>query len=177
MPCETVCHSARPILIQATQHPPSPNQLCQYTPYGLASDTRSRTAGHHVWQKQQCAAASALVASVRVRGSNAERPKALPPALAFTALAVTLSVATRSSIAGIGLPVLAGLTMQLYAFVDGPEVVRRLLVTSAFGAWHGLLVEPPYYRPLVHGTIVSGAYVVVCLALAYRTLRRRDIGG
>ena len=101
----------------------------------------------------------------------------LPPALAFTALAVVLSVATRSSAAGIGLPVIAGLTMQLYAFVDGPEVIRRLLITSAFGAWHGLLVEPPYYQPLVHGTIVSGAYFVVCLAIAYSKLRRRDIGG
>ncbi len=88
-----------------------------------------------------------------------------------------LSVATRSSAAGIGLPVVAGLTMQLYAFVDGPEAVRRLLITSAFGAWHGLLTEPPYYRPLIHGTIVSGAYFVVCLAVAYRMLRRRDIGG
>ena len=62
-------------------------------------------------------------------------------------------------------------------FVDGPEVVRRLLITSAFGAWHGLLTEPPYYGPLVHGTTVSGAYFVVCLVVAYRMLRRRDIGG
>jgi ABC-2 type transport system permease protein len=101
----------------------------------------------------------------------------LPPAFGFTALAVLVSVATRSSAAGIGLPVVAGLTMQLYALVDGPEVVRRLLITSAFGAWHGLLTEPPYYGPMVHGTTVSGAYLVVCLAVAYRMLRRCDIGG
>jgi len=101
----------------------------------------------------------------------------LPPALGFTALAVVLSVATKSSAAGIGLPVVAGLTMQLYTFVDGPEMVRQLMITSAFGAWHGLLSEPPYYRPLVHGALVSAAYVVVCLAIAYRMLRRRDIGG
>jgi ABC-2 type transport system permease protein len=101
----------------------------------------------------------------------------LPPALGFTALAVLMSVATRSSAAGIGLPVVAGLTMQLYAFVDGPEVVRRLLITSAFGAWHGLLTEPPFYGPLVHGAAVSGAYLVMCLAIAYGMLRRRDIGG
>jgi ABC-2 type transport system permease protein len=101
----------------------------------------------------------------------------LPPAFGFTAIAVLLSVATRSSAAGVGLPVVAGLTMQLYMFVDGPEIVRRLMITSAFGAWHGLLSEPPYYQPLVHGTIVSAAYLVVCLAIAYRVLRRRDIGG
>ena len=101
----------------------------------------------------------------------------LPPALAFTALAVLVSIATRSSAAGIGLPVIVGLTMQLCAFLDGPEVARRLLLTSAFGAWHGLLTEPPYYGPLVHGTTVSAAYAVVCLTMAYRLLRDRDIGG
>ena len=69
------------------------------------------------------------------------------------------------------------MTMQLAAFVDGPEAIRQALITSAFGAWHGLLNEPPYYRPLVLGTIVSGAYFVVSLAIAYRLLRRRDIGG
>jgi len=99
----------------------------------------------------------------------------LAPAFGLTALAVLLSVATRSSAAGIGLPVVVALTMQLYAFVDGPEMVRRLLITSAFGAWHGLLSEPPYYRPLVHGTIVSAVYLVGCLAIAYRVLQRRDI--
>jgi ABC-2 type transport system permease protein len=101
----------------------------------------------------------------------------LPPVFAFTALAVMLSIATRSSTAGIGLPVIAALTMQLYALVDGPEVARRLLITSAFGSWHGLLTEPPYYRPLIDGTIVSGIYVVVCLSYAYLALRRRDFGG
>ena len=101
----------------------------------------------------------------------------LPPAFAFTALAVLLSVATRSSAAGIGLPVLAGLVMQLVAFVDGPEAVRRLLMTSAFGAWRGLFTSPAYYGPLIHGTLVSAVYFVVCLVIAYRLLRRRDIGG
>jgi ABC-2 type transport system permease protein len=100
----------------------------------------------------------------------------LPAAFGFTALAVLLSVATRSSAAGIGLPVVAGLAMQLYAYVDGPEVIRRLLITSAFGAWHGLLNEHPYYRPLIDGTAVSATYLVVCLAVAYRLMRRRDIG-
>jgi ABC-2 type transport system permease protein len=101
----------------------------------------------------------------------------LPPAFGFTALAVLLSVATRNSAAGIGLPVVAGLTMQLYAFVDGPETVRQMLITTAFGAWHGLLTTPSYYGPFRQGTMVSAAYFVVCLAMAYRIMRRRDIGG
>jgi ABC-2 type transport system permease protein len=100
----------------------------------------------------------------------------LPPAFGFTALAVLISVATRSSAAGIGLPVVAGLAMQLYAYVDGAEMVRRLLIASAFNAWHGLLNQHPYYRPVIHGSIVSAVYCAGCLLLAYRILRTRDVG-
>jgi ABC-2 type transport system permease protein len=99
----------------------------------------------------------------------------LPPAFGFTALAVLLSVATRSGVAGVGLPVIAGLGMQLYAYVDGPNAVRALLITSAFNAWHGLLTEQPFYRPLIYGTAVSGVYFIVCLVIAYQMLQQRDI--
>jgi len=101
----------------------------------------------------------------------------LPPTLGFTALAVLASVATRSSAAGIGLPVVAGLTMQLLALVDGPEALRRVLITSGFVAWHGLLTDPVSWGPVVHGAIVTGLYTVVCLGIAYLRLQRRDIGG
>lgn len=101
----------------------------------------------------------------------------LPAAMAFTAMAVLASTATRSSAAGIGLPVVAGLTMQLFALVDGPEPMRRLLITSGFSAWRGLLTEPSYYEPIMHGAAVSTMYAVACLAIAYHLLRQRDIGG
>jgi ABC-2 type transport system permease protein len=68
------------------------------------------------------------------------------------------------------------MAMQLYGLADGPEAMRRLLLTSAFGAWHGLLAEPRYYAPLVHGTIVSAVYFIVCTAIAGRVLQERDIG-
>jgi ABC-2 type transport system permease protein len=100
----------------------------------------------------------------------------LPPALAFTAIGILLSVATRSSAAGIGLPVLIGLLMQLVAFIDGPDAARRLLITHSFNGWHGLLFEPAYYGPLVHGTAVSVIYLIGCLTVAYRLLQRREIG-
>jgi len=100
----------------------------------------------------------------------------LPPALGFTGLAVLASVVTRSSVAGIGLPVAIAMVMQLAALADGPEPVRRLLITSAFGAWHGLWTEPHFYAPLVHGTIVSALYFVVCTTLAYCVMQLRDIG-
>jgi len=99
----------------------------------------------------------------------------LPAMLGMTAVAVLVSVATRNSAAGVGLPVVIALTMQLYALVDGPELVRRLLITSGFTAWHGLLTEPAFHGPLAYGTAVSGVYAIVSLAIAYRLLRRRDI--
>jgi ABC-2 type transport system permease protein len=99
----------------------------------------------------------------------------LAPTVAVSAVAVLVSVATRSSAAGIGLPVLVGLAMQVCAFVDGPGVIRRLLVTSAFEAWHGLFTEPAYLKPLIYGTATSSAYLIGSLAAAYMLLLRRDI--
>jgi ABC-2 type transport system permease protein len=98
----------------------------------------------------------------------------LLPVFGFTALAVLVSIVTRSSAAGIGLPVVAALTMQLFAFVDSPDG-PQLLITSAFEAWHGFLTEPLYFRPLVYGTTVSLLYTVACLSIVPSALRR-DIG-
>jgi ABC-2 type transport system permease protein len=88
-----------------------------------------------------------------------------------------LSVATRNSAAGVGLPVVAGLLMHLYSYVDGPDVIRRMFITTAFESWHGLLTAHPYYRPLVRGTAVSGIYLTLCLLMAYRLLQQRDVTG
>jgi ABC-2 type transport system permease protein len=100
----------------------------------------------------------------------------LAPACAFAAMAILVSVATRSSAAGVSLPVVIALLMQLLAFVDGPELIRRALITSSFGAWHGLLAEPAFHAPLVDGTAVSVLYLTGCLIVAHRLLFRREIG-
>jgi ABC-2 type transport system ATP-binding protein len=100
----------------------------------------------------------------------------LPPVFAFTALAILSSVATRSSAAGIGLPVLLGFAMELTSFLNGPDTVRRLLLTPPFVAWHGLFTERPFYGPLLDGTAISGVYFVTCLAAAYWMVRERDMG-
>jgi ABC-2 type transport system permease protein len=101
----------------------------------------------------------------------------LPPCLGFMALAIAVAVTTRSSTAAIGLPVLAGFTMQLSSLVDGSDMARRVLLTTAFESWHGLLAAPPFYRPLVYGTLVSGIYAAVWIAVAYRVFHTRDIVG
>ena len=102
---------------------------------------------------------------------------ALLPTAALASCAVLASVVTRSSAAGIGLPVIGALFMQLSTLVDGAELGRRLLVTSAFDAWHVLLTAPASYRPLFDGSIVSVTYALVSLVIAHWTLQRRDIGG
>jgi len=101
----------------------------------------------------------------------------LPPVFALTAVAIVVSIVTRNGAAGIGLPVLVALAMQLLALIDGPELPRRMLITSAFGAWHGLLADPPFFGPLFDAMLVSAGYAAVALTLAFRTLRRREIGG
>jgi ABC-2 type transport system permease protein len=100
----------------------------------------------------------------------------LPPAFGFTGLALLASVVSRSSVAGIGLPVALAMAMQLGALMDGPAAFHQLLITSAFGAWHGLWTEPHFYTPLVRGTVVSTLYFFVCVGIAYRVMQRRDIG-
>jgi ABC-2 type transport system permease protein len=102
---------------------------------------------------------------------------ALLPLLGFTSLAIMLSVLTRSSPAGIVGPVVIGLIMQLYAVLNGADLIRHLLLTTPFDSWHGLLVGQPFYGPLINGAILSVIYIAVCLGVAFTALRRRDITG
>ncbi len=101
----------------------------------------------------------------------------LPPVLAFCGLACLLSVAVRSSVAGVGVPVLVGLVMTMLSLLDGLGGVRDLLPTTAMFAWHGFWVLDPYLDAWVQGALVSLAYTAVCLALARRILLRRDEAG
>jgi ABC-2 type transport system permease protein len=101
----------------------------------------------------------------------------LLPVLGFTGLGLLLSVASRSSAVGVGAPVVIGLVMQLASLVNAPSAVRMLLLTTPFGAWHGLFTVRPFYGPLVQGAIVSLVYFVLCVGGAYALLRRRDITG
>ncbi|MFB6986966.1 ABC transporter permease [Streptomyces sp. NPDC056178] len=98
----------------------------------------------------------------------------LLPCLAFTALGVFFSLATRHSAAGIGAPAVLGLLLQLASLVDGLGPVRRLLPTTAFDAWHGLTTAPAFHRPLVTGAYVSAGCAVVFLAAGHLLMLRRD---
>jgi ABC-2 type transport system permease protein len=100
---------------------------------------------------------------------------ALPPLLGFTGLACLLSVVSRSSVVGVGGPVVLGLVMQLLSLLGGLGSAANGLLTTPFAAWHGLMREHPYYGPLWQGTLVSLAWAAICLAVARHLLVRRDV--
>lgn len=102
---------------------------------------------------------------------------ALPPMIGFTALAILLSVTTRNPTAGVATPVVLGLIMELVGSIGGLNQARRLLLTTPLAAWHGLLTQHPFYGPITTGAAVSAGWTVLCLAVAYYFLRRRDITG
>jgi ABC-2 type transport system permease protein len=97
-----------------------------------------------------------------------------PPVLGFTALALLLSLVTRSSVVGVVGPVLVGLLMQLYAFLGRSDLLGHAFLTLHFYAWHGFLLAAPTLRPLAESVAVSAAYVIGCLALAWWRFRDRD---
>lgn len=101
----------------------------------------------------------------------------VPPLLAFTALAILLSVTTRNPALGVIGPVVIGFTLSLLGSVSGLGLLRRTLLTTPLESWHGLFTAQPFTGPLTEGVIVSALWTGVCLTLAHRSLRRRDITG
>lgn len=102
---------------------------------------------------------------------------ALAPLLGFTALAVLLSVRTRNPAIGVVGPVVIGLVMQLVGSLGGLDLLRHLLLTTPFESWHGLFTAHRFYGLITEGFVVSAVWTAVALALAYLSLRRRDITG
>jgi ABC-2 type transport system permease protein len=101
----------------------------------------------------------------------------LLPMLGFACVAVLVSIVSRSSVVGVLVPAVLGLVMQLLSLVGRGEIVRTLLLTTPFDAWHGLFVAHRFYRPLVEGAIVSFAYGAICIEVAWVLFRRRDVAG
>jgi ABC-2 type transport system permease protein len=101
----------------------------------------------------------------------------IPPLLAFTSLALLISIVARNGIVGVLGPILVALAMQLLALIGSGTWVHLLLLASAFDDWHGLLASPSFLGPLLVGTLVSIAWAAACLVAGWRVLRARDFAG
>lgn len=102
---------------------------------------------------------------------------AVLPTLGFACLAILVSVATRSSAAGIAVPAVLGMLMQIIGSLGSVAGLRSVLLSTPYEAWHGLLAAPTFTGPVLDGLLVSTAWVVACLAVAFVLVRRRDITG
>lgn len=100
---------------------------------------------------------------------------ALAPVVAFTCLAILLSVWTRNPAAGIAAPVAIGLLMTLAGSVGGIDPIRPFLLSTPFETWHGLVAQPVFTGPLLTGLAVCAGWSSITLAAAFALLRRRDI--
>ena len=99
----------------------------------------------------------------------------LPPLLGFCLLAVAVSITTRSSVLGIGAPVLLGLLMQLSTLLDLPSAVREALLSSSFASWHGFWTQPHFTDPLWHGLIACAVWSALSLLVAAPVFLRRTV--
>lgn len=99
------------------------------------------------------------------------------PMLAFTALALLLSAASRNGIVGVIGPALAALVMQLLLFVGSGVWAHMLLISAAFDSWHAVFVAHPFFGPLAAGMIVSALWTVAALTMAWRLVKHRDFAG
>jgi ABC-2 type transport system permease protein len=88
-----------------------------------------------------------------------------------------VSILTRSSVLGVIIPVVLGLCMQLYTFLNAWDTVRHLLLGFTMSAWRGVLDSPSYSAPLVRGLIVAAVYLTVATTIGFMAFRRRDVAG
>lgn len=101
----------------------------------------------------------------------------LLPVLGFAAIAMAVSILTKSSVLGVVVPVVFGLIMQMYTFLNGWDTLRHVLLNTPMNAWRGLLDSPSYAQPFERGIVVALVYLVVAISVGYVAFRRRDVTG
>lgn len=99
----------------------------------------------------------------------------LPPVLGFCLLAVLVSIATRTVVLGVGVPVLLGLLMQLLGLLSLPPRLRDALLSTPFSAWHGLWAQAPFAGPIRRGLLTSALWCLVSGVAAWVLFRRRTV--
>jgi len=98
----------------------------------------------------------------------------LLPVLAYTSLAILISLASRNGILGVLGPLLVALITQLLDLIGKGVIVHELLIGSAFDGWHGLFTSHPFFGQVLIGSLVSVAWIAACLLASWRIMRRRD---
>ena len=99
----------------------------------------------------------------------------LPPVIGFAAIALCVSILTRSSVLGVVIPVVVGLVFQMYTFLNAWDTVRHSLLNTPMNAWRGLFDNPSYSAPFWHGLAVSAVYTAGFLVLGYFVFRNRNV--
>jgi ABC-2 type transport system permease protein len=101
----------------------------------------------------------------------------IPPLLGFTALAMMLSVVSRSSVVGIGGVIAITFLLQIVALLSLPAWTQLTLLSAPFQAWHGFWEQPAFYAEFGWGLVTCAGWFIVCSAIAWLVFRRRTIGG
>ena len=100
-----------------------------------------------------------------------------PSVLAFAALGILVSISTRNGLAGVIVPTVVGLVLELLLLVGGIGPVRELLPNAGFVAWHGMWADPSFLAPVARGDLAALLFGGACLALGWRIFSRRDVTG
>ncbi len=100
----------------------------------------------------------------------------LPPLLAFVAIGVFFSVATRNGIAGVLAPLVLAVVMQLLQRIGTGGIGHQLLLLASFDSWHGIFTKPLQGLPLL-AMLVSLLWAGVALGGAWWLFSRREFSG
>lgn len=92
----------------------------------------------------------------------------------FVALALLLSIASRSGIVGVLTPLVAAIVLQLLDTIASGPIVRAVLPTTPSEAWYALFTAPAHAGPIVQAVITSVAYTALFAGAAWYLLHRRD---
>lgn len=94
----------------------------------------------------------------------------------YVALALLLSIATRSSMLGVLGPLVVAIVLQLLQIIDSGRIARTVLLSTPADAFHALFTQPAHLGPIVQAIITSLVYSAIFGIAAWLLLTRRDIG-
>lgn len=101
----------------------------------------------------------------------------LLPTVAFAVLGLVFSIASRSSVIGVLGPLVVAIVLQALEATASSQIVRTVLLSTPYDAWHALFTDPVRTGPIVQAIVTSIAYIAVFGAAAWYLLRRREFAG